>query len=1320
VATVTIAALGGPLPAVGTALAELVKRAQARYDANAPTRDLRRQVTAEIRQWAESEKFSPEAVKLGLTLAAETVAQFGVDHEAIAALQFDPDATSRRVLKAAKAKDRYWGTEDHYEVAARGIGVTYLALIQQLQASEPVLLPAIQALRGSIDDYATRVEAMAHSVQETLADLAEALMAAGTVAEVMSYLQCRVADWDVSVWHPDQQLPSAVERQLLVRTADGETSQSPQEMTAEEALAGQRILVVLGGPGSGKTWLARRYAREAAQAALSRLEDGADLNEVELPLFTTWDQWTKTAGGTRQSLVAASFASGLGHSDPEASDTIDRLQRTFLQPDTQVLLVVDSLDEAADLAGQAARLRELSSLHGWRVVVTSRQAAWAATYRGEGDRGGGRRVAELETLNYPDDVVAFVQAWFADNPSRGAALLKQIGARDDLVRVAVVPLILTFYCLLTEEPADSDRPLPARRRDLYRRLVRRLLRARWVTNAPGSDTAPDLDYCETLLADWAWHAVRYRITPTGVGDWGDSFTQPIPPREAERRSIDHVAPKVIEDDEGQVTRRFVHRTLLEHFVAEYLATLDADQAEQVIIPHLWFDPDWDVAVPAAIVAHNERQRGALLEKLQVYAVQPGTDPARQAASREYDAVLLALARESEPGDWAPAHAQLLHQCRARNATRQCDLVARSAHWTDSNQVVRTSLLDVLATTNSGYYVADVADLVGFLMALSPSAAERANARATVLNALPSTAAEAHSELVGALSALVPTDAERAAARAALLNAMTASKSSWQTIALAMALPALDPSDADRAAARTMLINAREGAETSGHLYSLIRTLSALDPTDVERRAARTALLDALFSAPDPGAEDYLMNLLPELGPTDAERAAARTALINALPSTHSIFGDVGPLPALVTTDAERAEVRAALLNALRTHPEGVHYVSRALSALRPTDADWAEFRAAILNALTIPADPNDVRSLLRTLPALFTTDAQRAAASTALINAVPSAYLWTIDDLVKVLSTLASTDAERAAGGQAVLTVLAALDVSALDAHQAVARVVKALFGLDPTDAHRAEARAAFLNALSDASPHDAHYMVPVLSALDLTDPERANARAALLNAIATADHTQGGTLAEAMLALEPTDLERAKARAALLKTLVASRPWAIPDLVQALTALGATDAERAAARTTVLHALRTSSASDPIGTLVESLSALGPTDAEQGEARTAVLHALWTQPFQVDYLLGVLSTLNPTDTERDEARTTARAAVLNALPHTAPADLRELVVRLDTLLATDADRAEARAAVLDALPTARPDIVLHLVALLRSVSSVQSWLTWLNNGGGG
>lgn len=91
---------------------------------------------------------------------------------------------------------------------------------------------------------------------------------------------------------------------------------------------------------------------------------------------------------TANEAVAASFASGPANSDSGGSDS--RLQRTLLQRGRQMLLVLDSLGEAADLAEQASRLHELSSLSGRRVVVTSRPAAWDSSYPGAARDDGPR------------------------------------------------------------------------------------------------------------------------------------------------------------------------------------------------------------------------------------------------------------------------------------------------------------------------------------------------------------------------------------------------------------------------------------------------------------------------------------------------------------------------------------------------------------------------------------------------------------------------------------------------------------------------------------------------------------------------------------------------------------------------------------------------------------------------------------------------------------------------------------------------------------------------------------------------------------------
>jgi hypothetical protein len=179
-ATVAIAALGGPLFVGRAALAEVVKYAQSRYDENEQSRQIRRQVAGAVVAWAASEKLARDDVDLGLALGAEKVTRFGLSTDKLAGLGFDPVLATEAVVAAAKAEDSRWGIEDHYVVAVRAIGVTYEALIAQLRDREDTAISVFLALRGSIEDCAARTEERFKAVAIGLGDLADALAAVGS------------------------------------------------------------------------------------------------------------------------------------------------------------------------------------------------------------------------------------------------------------------------------------------------------------------------------------------------------------------------------------------------------------------------------------------------------------------------------------------------------------------------------------------------------------------------------------------------------------------------------------------------------------------------------------------------------------------------------------------------------------------------------------------------------------------------------------------------------------------------------------------------------------------------------------------------------------------------------------------------------------------------------------------------------------------------------------------------------------------------------------------------------------------------------------
>ncbi|MCM3689053.1 NACHT domain-containing protein [Kocuria rosea] len=1185
-ATVAIAALGGPLAMGGAALEEVVKYAQARYEEGDQSRQVRKKVTEAITRWARTEGFTDEEVERGLTLATETVARFGLSNKVLAELRFDPARAANQVVASAREKDRHWGTENHYEVAARSIQETYEALINQLQADHDVLIAVSQAFHDRFDAHAAAAKNLAETTHGQLGDLLEALVAVSPVSEVTSYLRTRIADWNVSVWYHDRQA-AALERPLRVRN-QANPATGGDYLTAEEALAHQQMLVVLGGPGAGKTWLARRYARQAAQTALSQLENGAGLEEVELPLLTTWAQWVKAPSGSpRESLVAASFASGLGHSDPGGGDIVGRLRRVFLQPRARVLLVVDSLDEAADQTAQASRLNELRGLlTGWRIVVTSRPAAWDATYRGGSGRasmGSGQlptpRVVTLCDLTYPEDVEAFIRDWFAHaaDPARGEALIREIRDRADLARVAVVPLMLTFYCLLAEKSESGAEPLPARRRKLYRRLARQLLRAEWTADHPGPDAAPDWDYCEELLRNWAWQAVRDRTNAVGLGVWEDSFTPPTRVRKAEARAIDHIAPKTAVDDEENDTRRFVHRTFLEHFVAEHIATLPAGEAADLLLPHLWFDPDWKVAAPSAIIAHNQQQPGTLLQHLLDRAVHPAPDPARQWARDQLDQLLLTIAQESDPGEWSPEHQDVLHQCRTRNAAKYPDLVIRSAHWTRSNPDARTVVLQALHTANWGHF-----PKFGWMY---------------------------FEFLVAALMRLGPTEAQRAQARTEVL----------QDLSFA-----------------SLLMHPRP--------RGLVEALVALGPTKAERAQARTEVLQVLRFVGLQGPRD-LVGALMRLVPTEAERAEARTAALEALPTTINSRGLMEVLVGLGSTEAERDQARTVMLEALATaSPWDLRPLVEVLVGLGLTAAERTQARTVVLGTLSA-GNPGCAKDMVEALVGLVPTEAEQTQARTEVLQALPTALLRDPRGLVEALVELGATEDER---GRARAVVLQALpNTNSGD----VTDLVEALMGLGPTEAERGRARTAVLQALLAPDPQNDLYLVEALVRLGPTEAERAQARTAVLQTLPTADPGGSSRLVVTLVELVPTEAERTQARTAVLQALLAPDPQNVPYLVEALVGLGPTEAQRAQARTVVLQALLADGPWH-VSYLVKTLMVLGPTEAERAQARTVVLQALLADgPGSVADLVETLVGLVPTEPERDQARSAVLRALPHGDP---------------------------------------------------------------------
>ena len=1052
-AAVAVSALSGPLGAIGVSAArELVKLLRNAWGRTSEERELRKQVREVIAAWADGESLDPDVVDRGLAWAIEYVQAAGCQHELIAEADFDPTRAAKAVLTPTKARDEYWGTDPEYGVAERAVHTTYNALCPKLKAEGGVVLAAIQAsrseIRGSIDQ------------------LREDLLGVADRHELIEYLEKQIPDWDYSPWTQGREWtqdrrPSRLERTL-------EIAYEKRTMSPAEALEGVWLLTVLGGPGSGKTWLAQRLAREAAETALEQLRDPrVDPASVELPLFTTVAEWVKRHETGFEGLAEAA----LPHESQE------KIRRLVLRPGARVLAVADSLDEGVAVNQARTLLNSLTSTPGRRLVVTSRPEAWhsaASGLRATQDT----RVGTLTELRYPKDVHCYIEAWFAENPPTAQHLIRQLERRRELRATATSPLLLTFYCMLTEQEPEQE--LPRRRRELYRTIIDLLLAEGWAKAKDPVDTAK----CHAILQQWAWDAVKDAVTPAGLGVWPETITtdrRPPDASEAMERALDNVAPKQEHPrssfyDHKQVERRFLHRTLWEYLVSEHLATFSATEAAEALLPHIWFDRDWQVTLPMAIAAHQKRSK--LADQLWTHHTDHPT-PAQKVVNDRLEELILEVAAQTDPEDWNKANQARIRSLRESFAPHHLGLIASSAHWGDLNYTEAI----LAALTHATLW--EVPKLIGTLLRLKPSYKERAEARRI---ALSHTDLWIFPNLVHIFLQLKPNNEELTEARRTILTALNSIP--W-IVDLARALLELNPSDEERTEARKAIITAIPQIPNSApnEIFSLIDALHTLDPSDEERTEARKAIITAIPQIPglSPANLNFLAHEIRTLVTTDKERAETCHTILTTLPNTDpwALHDLTNVLSTLEPSKEEQAEARNAILTTLpNAGPPALHELIEALLKLEPSVEERTEARHTILTALNSNSWMID---LVRALLELDPSDEERTEARHTILTTLPNANPRRVPTLVRALSTLEPNDEERTEARHTILT--------ALNSNSWMIDLVRALLELDPSDEERTEARHTILTTLPNANPRMVPTLVRALSTLEPNDEELAEAR---------------------------------------------------------------------------------------------------------------------------------------------------------------------------------------------------------------------------------
>ena len=401
-----------------------------------------------------------------------------------------------------------------------------------------------------------------------------------------------------SDWRPAGYDPAGADREVAPRVKQQRQKiRVPWITEFQRPQQQQHPMVVIGGPGFGKTSLLRWTAREMVLESLAALNARTKTpSEVRWPIITDLAAWLGQTGRPRESLQESALAFA---PLPEGCPVLRQqalahvMKSRLLDHEEYTHLFLDALDQVpvAQLQLLRERLRELGSVAP-RIVFSTREAALTT---------------HLPLLSIPrltileaaalstEDARALAAKWL--DSKLATRLEAHLRAQPALSVVADSPLLLTLACGIVARSPKAE--LPETAAYLYRALMQSLARGEWRdvrTNAADKD--PD-----ALLA--RLHPMAWRLFSREAGinlfrrdtliralnaDSGPGNAQ----ADAALNELSHLGfleGSGHSQDEPQY--QFRHTTFLEFLAAAHLAAeINAEGWIQARVSHWHRDNGW--------------------------------------------------------------------------------------------------------------------------------------------------------------------------------------------------------------------------------------------------------------------------------------------------------------------------------------------------------------------------------------------------------------------------------------------------------------------------------------------------------------------------------------------------------------------------------------------------------------------------------------------------------------------------------------------------------------------------------------------------------
>lgn len=763
-------------------------------------------------------------------------------------------------------------------------------------------------------------------------------------------------------------------------------------------------VMVLAHPGMGKTWLVRAEAKRLAADALRALRDGAEVENLVIPVRMSCHELLSTIGaadeGAEITLATAAakvlrarhrtdFAPSLrrwlseqvarGHA-AVLLDAWDELRDQSLR--NRLAEIIDSwVGVPADVLGQDTLVDQPERAAGARLLLTSRIAGYG------GPPGVRTRLEEVELEPFHrDDIDTVIDG--CGLPVEVSRRLRN-GLRNPAVEdLARTPLLLAMLCSIARE----SEALPQVRYELYERVLRRLLtRDRTGKSGrdvlDGTDSNVVLDVLGTVAHELAgreadWSGIDEELL-TDVLDRAQQAREIAADKyQARARLVNEfglLRPTGWEQAGSRRKYQFPHPTFVEFLLARRLSRQQEHVWWEAVQHRVLLDANWDEIIPmlGGLLHQRAAEPANLVGRLLDLPHDPFHQGLRTAARTIADLPEAAMSGVADLTDRIVERAVAL----LRTAAREDGIAVLTG--LGRRLVGRTGrLLDQLRDPDAGVRCAAIRSLT------SAVAHDERAGQAVILQlrdtdgSVRQAAAECLANAVGKrevrlafLNALKGEDRfVRRIARRALTDSAATDHKARQ--ALVMLLAESDP-ELRKVAARSLssAVDVRDAPAVRAALAE------ALDDEDVEVRRAAALTLGRAASE----YEEARLALLAALRDPDQERevalcvAANLAEVIVADPQVRDAFRSILLTP--------RGELRAAAARGLRAVATEPEVYDDLISALKEGNA---ELRMAAADSLRVAAAvPAVCTTLLELLRQRETVHWQvRRAAALALRGAV--------------------------------------------------------------------------------------------------------------------------------------------------------------------------------------------------------------------------------------------------------------------------------------------------------------------------------------------